>query len=117
MQNRSSGRSLTAAVALGLAAWALPALAQGPGWTVQSRVVAIVVASNGGINIRLDPQLQGCVSQSGYGPYYASIYPAHPGLKELKATLLSAYHTEAPVFVYLTDQNCTVGEVLMGSWS
>jgi hypothetical protein len=116
MRSTRNALSLTTALTLGVLCWALPAMAQGPGWTTQSRVVALVVAVNGGINVRLDPQISGCVSQSGYGPNYASIYPSHPGLKEMKASLLSAYHTGAPVFLYLSDQNCTVGEVFLGTW-
>jgi hypothetical protein len=95
---------------------AFPALAQGPGWTVQSTVVTLVVVVNGGINVRLSPDLTNCVAQSGYGPRYASILPTHPGLKELKASLLSAFHTGAPVYLYLSDQNCTVGEMILGQW-
>jgi hypothetical protein len=44
------------------------------GWTVSSKVVKLVVTQNGGINVRLSPELSGCTSQSGYGAKYASIY-------------------------------------------
>lgn len=99
-----------------LLAWALPAFAQGPGWTVNSTVVRIVDVSNGGVNIRLSPELTGCTSQSGYGATYASLYPSHPGLKNIKATLLMAYATGAPVAIYLSDNTCTISEVLLGGW-
>jgi hypothetical protein len=87
------------------------AFAQGPGWTANSTVVNLVVTANGGINVRLSPELTNCVSQSGYGSAYASIYPSHPGLKEMQANLLAAYLTGGKVALYLSDANCTVYEM------
>jgi hypothetical protein len=92
-------------------AWAVPALAQGPGWTAVSIVRDIVNTSNGGINVRLTPDLTGCTSQSGYGGAYASIYPDHPGIDRMKADLLVAFTTGAHVELYLGDNTCRVGEM------
>lgn len=92
-------------------ACSMTASAQGPGWTTTSTVVELVVTAAGGINVRLSPDLTNCVSQSGYGAIYASIYPNHPGKKEMKADLLVAYLTGARVALYLTDATCTVGEM------
>jgi hypothetical protein len=94
----------------------LPALAQGPGWTANSTIVRIVDTSNGGVNIRLSPDVTGCTSQSGYGSNYASIYPDHPGIARIKATLLMAYATGATVSVYLGDGTCRITEVILGGW-
>jgi hypothetical protein len=93
---------------------AAPALAQGPGWTGNSTIVRIVDTTNGGVNVRLSPDLSGCTSQSGYGPLYASLYPGHPGINRIKATLLTAYTTGATVSIYLSDNTCTISEVLLG---
>jgi hypothetical protein len=99
-----------------LLAWSLPVFAQGPGWTTSSTVVALVVVTTGGVNVRLNPELSGCVSQSGYGSNFASIPPTHPGLKEMKADLLSALHTGVPVRLWFSDANCTVGEMAIGAY-
>lgn len=88
-----------------------PASAQGPGWTAISTVVELVNTSNGGVNVRLSPDLSGCTSQSGYGSVYASIYPNHPGLNRLKADLTVAFVTGARVALYLGDSSCSVGEM------
>jgi hypothetical protein len=101
---------------LSLLAWTVPALAQGPGWTAASTVTRLVVTSNGGINVRLSPELSGCVSQSGYGSQYASVMPAHPGLKEIYSGLLTAYVTGTPVALYLSAEDCTVGEIALGGF-
>jgi hypothetical protein len=106
--------SAVIAVSGSLLAWALPAFAQGPGWTANSLVVKIVDTSNGGINVRLSPDLTGCDSQSGYGAVYASLYPNHPGLNRIKATLLTAYATGSPIALYLGDSTCTITEVELG---
>ena len=103
-------------LAFGMMLFALPALAQGPGWTATSTIVKIVDTSNGGVNIRLSPELAGCTSQSGYGSFYASLYPNHPGIDRIKATLLTAYATGAPISLYLGDNTCTVSEVILGGW-
>ena len=110
MKKRRSLNSLAAAIVLVSA----PALAQGPGWTASSTVVQLVNVSNGGINVRLSPELTNCVSQSGYGPSYASISPAHPGLNRMKADLLAALVTGTRVALYLGDSNCTVAEMTIG---
>jgi hypothetical protein len=92
---------------------ASPSVAQGPGWTAVSTVKAIVNTSNGGINVRLTPELSGCVSQSGYGEVYASIHPSHPGINRMKADLLFAAATGKQVMLYLGDGNCYVSETLL----
>jgi hypothetical protein len=115
MVKKLSWRLAKAGVAILLAS-SLPALAQGPGWTANSTIVRIVDTSNGGINIRLSPDVTGCTSQSGYGSNYASVYPDHPGLNRIKATLLTAYSTGATVSVYLSDGTCRIAEVILGGW-
>jgi hypothetical protein len=97
-----------------LLAVSYPALAQGPGWTATSTIVQIVDTSNGGVNIRLSPDLSGCTSQSGYGSLYASLYPSHPGIDRIKASLLTAFVTGTPVTLYLSDSTCTVLEMRLG---
>lgn len=106
--------TLFAASALMMSAPA--AFSANPGWTVNSMVVKLVVTGTGGINVRLSPDLSGCVSQSGYGSVWASIYPNHQGLNRMKADLLAAYLAEKPVSLYLIDANCTVGEMVLGGW-
>ncbi len=93
-----------------------PVGAQGPGWTANATVAKLIVTNQGGINVRLSPDLSGCVSQSGYGPLYASIYPNHPGIDRMKADLLAAYLSGSPIALYLTDSGCTVGELMLGGW-
>ena len=102
---------------LSLVAMSTYSVADGPGWTQDSLVVKLVVTANGGVNIKLSPTLSGCVSQSGYGPYYASIYPSHPGIDRMKADLLAAYMAGKKVAIYLSDSNCTVGEIILGGWN
>jgi hypothetical protein len=97
-----------------LLASALPAFAQGPGWTVNSVIVSIVDTGSGGVNVRLSPELSGCESQSGYGASYASLYPSHAGINRIKATLLTAYVTGSPIALYLGDNTCTISEVELG---
>lgn len=92
------------------------AVAQGPGWTVQSTVIRLVNTSNGGVNVRLTPDLTDCVSQSGYGPSYASVLPNHPGISRIKADLLVAFTTGTRVSLYLADANCTVGEMTLDGY-
>jgi hypothetical protein len=103
-------------VMFAVTALSLPALAQGPGWTANSTVVKLVVTANGGVNARLSPELSDCVSQSGYGANYASIYPDHPGINRIKADLLAAYLTGTTVSLYLSDSTCRVSETLLGGW-
>lgn len=107
-------RTLVTLGAVALALATIPATAQGPGWTVNSTVMKLVVTSNGGINVRLSPDLTGCVAQSGYGSVYASIPPTHPGIDRMKADLLTAYVTQGIVALYLVDGNCYVGELELG---
>jgi hypothetical protein len=102
------------ACVFGLLLLSLPAFAQGPGWTASSTVVSVVDTANGGVNVRLSPDLSGCTSQSGYGSLYASLYPNHPGIDRIKASLLTAYATGAPIAIYLTDSTCTIGEIKLG---
>lgn len=90
------------------------AYADGPGWTGVSEVIKIVTVANGGINVRLSPELSGCTSQSGYGPKYASVYPDHPGLNAIHANLLAAYMSGKKVALYLSDNTCKVGEMIIG---
>lgn len=97
-------------------ALALPVLAQGPGWTANSTVIKIVDTGNGGVNVRLSPELTGCTSQSGYGPAFASLYPTHAGIDRIKATLLTAFVTGTPVSIYLGDNTCMISEVILGGW-
>jgi len=99
---------------LSLALCALPALAQGPGWTANATILRIVDTSNGGVNVRLAPDVVDCVSQSGYGSNYASLYPDHPGLNRIKATLLTAYAMNATIAIYLSDSTCRIQEVELG---
>lgn len=89
------------------------ATAQGPGWTVKSTVIRLVNTANGGVNVRLSPDVTDCVSQSGYGSVYASILPSHPGINRMKADLLYAFATGTQVSLYLSDSNCTVGEMTL----
>ncbi|MES2318075.1 MAG: hypothetical protein V4631_11340 [Pseudomonadota bacterium] len=84
------------------------------GWIVTAKVIRVVGTINGGINVRLSPELTSCVSQSGYGPNYASLYPSHAGKDKIASILLAAYLSEKPVAIYLTDSNCTIGEVELG---
>lgn len=91
-------------------------LAQGIGWTANATVIKLVVTGDGGVNVRLSPDVTGCQSQSNYGPNFASIYPNHPGINHMKADLLVAFTTGTPVSLYLTDSNCKVGEMILGGW-
>lgn len=99
-----------------LALTAVPAFAEGPGWTGNSTVSKMVTTSDGGVNVLLSPPLTSCVSNSGYGPGFASIYPGHPGINRMKADLLVAHLTGKPVALYLIDNTCRVGEMILGGW-
>lgn len=90
--------------------------AAGPGWTANLTVAKLVVTADGGVNVLLSPALTGCTSNSGYGPAFASIYPSHPGINRMKADLLAAYQTGGTVALYLTDNTCRVGELILGGW-
>ncbi|MCW8875563.1 MAG: hypothetical protein OQJ89_03020 [Kangiellaceae bacterium] len=85
--------------------------ADGPGWTQESEVTDLVVTANGGVNVRLSPLLQNCVSQSGYGASYASIYPEHPGIDRMQSNLLAAMMSGKKVALYLTNDQCKVTEM------
>ena len=89
-------------------------LAQGPGWVASSEVHRVVITTNGGVNVRLKPELTGCISQSGYGANFASVYPDHPGIEKIHSLLIAAQLNGSKVAIYLTDENCRVGEVVLG---
>jgi hypothetical protein len=103
---------VTNALATGIA----PAFAEGPGWTANSTVKKLVVTSDGGVNVLLSPPLTNCVSNSGYGSGFASVYPNHPGINRIKADLLAAYLNGTPVALYLGDNTCKVLEIILGGW-
>jgi len=107
---------IIAGLAVGLVMLVLPCYAQGPGWTANSTVVKLVVTSDGSVDVRLSPDLSGCVSAGNYGSLYASVYPTHPGINRIKADLLSAYLTGSIVSLYLSDANCTFTEIILGGW-
>lgn len=88
---RSTKSMVRIAAVLILAISTAPVVAQGPGWTANSTVAKLVVTANGGVNVRLSPELTSCVSQSGYGENYASISPNHLGINRMQADLLAAY--------------------------
>jgi hypothetical protein len=106
MKNANMAKAAASALLL-----SLPAMAQGPGWSAVSTVVEIVDTANGGVNVRVSPDLTECVSQSGYGSHYASIYPNHPGINRIKAALLTAMAAGKTVSLYLNDNICTVVEM------
>lgn len=113
----SRNLKITVIVALMGAVVLLPiANAQGPGWTANGTIVKLVNTTNGGINIRLSPDVTGCTSQSGYGPNYVSIYPDHPGINRIKADLLYAFATGTPISIYLADPTCKGTELVLGGW-
>ena len=101
-------------------AWVLvmstPAAADGPGWTANSTVKKLVVTADGGVNVLLSPQPTGCVSNNGYGPGFASVYPNHPGINRMKADLLIAYASGGTVALYYGDNTCKVVEMILGGW-
>ena len=99
-----------------LFAFSTGASAEGPGWTANSTVKKLVVTADGGVNVLLSPQQTNCVSNSGYGPGFASVYPTHPGINRIKADLLSAYLTGGVVALYFVDNTCRVQEVILGGW-
>jgi hypothetical protein len=104
------------AVVATLAGLAAPASAEGPGWTVNATVKKLVVTYNGGVNVRLSPDLTNCASQSGYGPNFASVYATHPGINRIKADLIAAYVSGSAVSLYLGDSTCRVEEMVLGGW-
>ncbi len=93
---------------------ATPVFSDGPGWTANSTVTKLVVTGNGGINIRLSPELAGCTSYAGYGPKYATLYPDHPGFNIIQSNLLAAYMADKQVALYLGDNTCKVAEMELG---
>ena len=106
--------ALIVLIALGLNV--TPAIADGPGWTANSTIVKLVTTGDGGLNVMLSPALNNCVSNGGYGQHFASVYPSHPGIKSMQASLLTAYLTGQPVALYLSDSQCTVLEGVLGGW-
>jgi hypothetical protein len=86
-------------------------------WITSAKVVKIVATNNGGINVRLSPEIEGCTvnSQSGYGLLYASLWPDHPGKDKITAIFLAAYMADKPVAIWLSDkETCKIGEVELG---
>lgn len=84
------------------------------GWIAQAKITKIVGVSNGGINVRITPELRACTSQGGYGPAYASLYPDHAGKAEILSILLSAYMADKTIAIYLQDNTCRISEVELG---
>lgn len=95
---------------------ATPALAENVGWTANATVKKLVVTADGGVNVLLSPSLSTCVAQSGYGNQMAWIPATHPGLKQIKADLLTAFVSGTPVSLYLIDSTCKVAETILGGW-
>lgn len=88
--------------------------AAGPGWIHNVDVYRVVIVVNGGVNVRVSPDLDGCTSQSGYGLKYASVYPDHLGLDKIYSGLLAAQLSGKKISIYLADDTCKVGEVVIG---
>lgn len=103
-------------IACGLTPFSKVAFAEGPGWVYNVTVTQLVNTANGGFNVRVSPGLSNCVSQSGYGPGYASVYPSHQGINRMKADLLAAFLTGTPVSLYFNDSACTVVEMALGTY-
>jgi hypothetical protein len=108
--------AVLAAITVSAATCPTASWADGPGWTVISKVVKVVVTGNGSINARLVPELNNCVSISGYGPNYASISAAHPGINRMKADILVAYVTGGPISFYFNDATCNIVESVLGGF-
>ena len=106
----STHATLLAVVTLATAA--SPVHADGPGWVLNRTVVNVLNTANGGFNVRLSPDLTGCVSQSGYG----SVYPDHPGVNRMKADIVTALVTGRQVSLYLSDSTCKVTETVLGTY-
>lgn len=83
------------------------------GWAYDREVIQIVTVINGGINVRVMPELKDCVSQSGYGPHFASIHPSHPGKELFQSNLLAAMMSGKKVSLYFSDDKCTVTEMII----
>jgi hypothetical protein len=111
-----NGKRASLLVAMAMVVCATPALAENVGWTANATVKKLVVTSDGGVNVLLSPSLTTCVAQDGYGNQMASIPATHPGLKQIKADLLTAFVTGTPVSLYLVDSTCKVGETILGGW-
>lgn len=90
--------------------------AEGPGWSANVVVTKLVVTADGGVNIRVSPDLVGCVSNSGYGSNFASIYPSHPGIKRMKTDLLPAFYNGTTVALCFADNTCRVTELILGGY-
>lgn len=104
-------------LALFLTALSIPSYAEGGRWVPLVKVEKIVVVMNGGINVRVTPGLTNCVSQSGYGAAYASVYPDHPGKDQILSVLLAAKMSDQPVGIWLSDDSCRIGEVVLGGFN
>lgn len=90
------------------------AQAASKGWMQNVVVEKIVNTADGGVNVYVKPKLEGCVSNSGYGPNYASVYPSHPGLKNIKHDLTISLLTGTPISIYFDDNTCRVQETILG---
>lgn len=86
------------------------------GWIHSVKVDKIVVVVNGGINVKVRPDLTACTSQSGYGSNYASVYPDHPGKDQILSVLLAAKMADQQVGIWLSDDSCRIGEVVLGGF-
>ncbi len=84
------------------------------GWIKQAKITKIVGVVNGGINVRITPELTGCTSQSGYGSRYASLYADHKGKEEILSIMLAAYMADKTIAIYLLDDTCKILEVELG---
>lgn len=91
-----------------------PVFAEGPGWLTPSKIKRIVVVYSGGVNVKLENGPENCTSLSGYGKKYLSLYKDHPGVDRIYSLLLAAYASQKEVHIYLTDDTCKIGEVVIG---
>jgi hypothetical protein len=107
----TKGIFLTCALMAFFLAVGRPAFAHGPGWTEPAKITSYVVVHDGGVNVALGNTLSNCVSNSGYGGTYASLYPSHRGFKSVHAALLSAFLTGKSVRIYMSDNTCRIEEV------
>lgn len=88
--------------------------AEGPGWSSRAVVKTLIVTQDGGVNVELSPALTNCISNSGYGASFASIYPEHPGINRIKMDLMVAYLYGGTVMLYFSDSTCKVAEIMLG---
>jgi hypothetical protein len=110
------GTSLRIVMFTAAMAGAATALAAGPGWTANSKVVKIVNTLDGSVYVRLSPDVTGCTQPSNYGPNWLSIPASRVGINRIKTDLLVAYTSDLPIALYMIDNQCTVGETILGGW-